>query len=72
MDKLYEITLNECEAEDVMVYLSGRCEHDTPLVDKFAEAVKVIPCDRVSVTVKVTADEMAEVLNAIIALEDLA
>lgn len=69
--KLYEITLNECVAENVMVYLSERCEHDTPLVEKFAEVVNVIPCDCDSITVKVTANEMAEVLNAIIDLENL-
>lgn len=72
MKKLYEITLNECVAENVMVYLSERCEHDTPLVDKIAEHVHIIPCDCDSITVKVTADEMAEVLNAIIVLENLA
>lgn len=72
MKKLYEITLNECVAEDVMVYLSERCEHDTLLVDKFAEVVDVVPSDCDSITVKVTADEMAEVLNAIITLENLA
>ena len=72
MKKLYEITLNEMVAENVMVYLSERCEHDTLLVDKFAEVVDVVPSNCNSITVKVTADEMAEVLNAIITLENLA
>lgn len=68
MKKLYEITLNECVAENVMVYLSERCEHDPAVVDKFAEVVNVIPSDCDNITIKATADEMAEILNAIIDL----
>lgn len=72
MEKLYEITLNEGVAEAVMVYLSEQCEEDTPLVYKFADCVSVVSeDDNAVVTVKLTADEVAEVLNAIIVLENL-
>ena len=68
MKKLYEITLNECVAVSVMIHISEQHEHDPAVVDKFAEVVPVVPSDCDNVTVKVTADEMAEVLNAIIHL----
>lgn len=68
MKKLYEITLIESVAESIMIHISERHEHDPAVVDKFAEVVNVIPSDCDNVTVKVTADEMAEILNAIIHL----
>ena len=72
MEKLYEITLNECVAEAVMNHISEKYKHDISIVDKFAEVVDVIPSDCNNVTVKATADEMAEVLKALIELEMLA
>lgn len=68
MKKLYEVTLNECVAESIMNHISERSEHDPAVVDKLAEVVPVVPSDCSNVTVKVTADEMAEILNAIIHL----
>ena len=59
MKKLYEITLNECMAEEIMLRteMSGECQS---LVDKLAEVVDVIPCDCDDVTIKLTADELYE------------
>ena len=59
MKKLYEITLNEVMAEQIMLdtEMGGECQS---LVDKLAEVVDVIPCDGNTVTVKLTADEMYE------------
>ena len=42
MEKLYEITLNECVAEAVMNHISEKYKHDISIVDKFAEVVDVI------------------------------
>lgn len=59
MKKLYEVTLNEITAEEIMLRteMSGECQS---LVDKLAEVVDVVPCDGNEVTIKLTADELYE------------